>query len=71
MQVHSLKLPLNKKVQIYSPKVACAASVSAGVRRESWDESKKKKDNFRAVTRLETLATQATLKVPKKLLEIF
>ena len=51
--------------------VACAASVSARVRRESWDESKKKKKvmtgmtffapvlTFGAITRLETLATQA------------
>ena len=35
--------------------VACAASVSARVRGESWDESKKR------ITRLETLATQANL----------
>ena len=39
--------------------VACIASVSARVRRESWDESKK--NSFaRAITRLETLATQAS-----------
>ena len=45
------------------------ASVSARVRRESWDESKKNRNergegrewaNFHAITRLETLATQAT-----------
>ena len=35
--------------------VACVARVSARVRRESWDESKKR------ITRLETLATQANL----------
>ena len=35
--------------------VACVASVSARVRRERRDES----SNFRAITRLETLATQA------------
>ena len=40
--------------------VACVASVSSRVRRESWDESKKK--DFRAVTRLETLATQARMR---------
>ena len=56
--------------------IACVASVSSRVRRESWDESKKKgmtgegegneffffcsRSNFRAVARLETLATQAT-----------
>ena len=58
--------------------LACVASVSSRVRRESWDESKKRgmtgegegnegtffffcsRSNFRAVTRLETLATQAT-----------
>ena len=49
--------------------IACVASVSARVRRESWEESKKKRNdlfffnrfrsNFRAITRLETLATQA------------
>ena len=51
--------------------VAYAASVSARVRRESWAEQKKKnsndghdfffcsRSNFRAMTRLETLATQA------------
>ena len=48
--------------------IACVASVSARVRRESWEESKKKgmtfffnrfRSNFRAITRLETLATQA------------
>ena len=51
---------------------ACVASVSLRVRRESWDESKKRNDRegggdfffcsssyFRAITRLETLATQA------------
>ena len=52
-------------------RVACVASVSSRVRRESWDESKKKRkdatfffcsrSNFRAVTRLEKLATQATV----------
>ena len=36
--------------------LACVASVSAGVCREIWYESKKK----RAITRLETLATQAS-----------
>ena len=41
--------------------VACVASVSSRVRRESWDESKKK--DFRAVTRLETLATQARMRL--------
>ena len=40
--------------------LACVASVSSRVRRESWDESKKK--DFRAVTRLETLATQARMR---------
>ena len=58
-------------------RLACVASVSARVRRESWEESKKRNDggrggerrnhlffcrfrsNFRAITRLETLATQA------------
>ena len=47
--------------------LACVASVSARVRRESWEESKKRnppfffrfRSNFRAITRLETLATQA------------
>ena len=48
--------------------LACIASVSARARRESWDESKKRREMrgggrersyFRAVTRLETLATQA------------
>ena len=54
--------------------IACVASVSARVRRERRDESKKKKrndgggerrivfrfhSNFRAITRLETLATHA------------
>ena len=49
--------------------VACVAIVSARVRLEGWDESKKRnegrgggegrKSNFRAKTRLETLATQA------------
>ena len=44
--------------------VACVSSVSSRVRRESWDESKKKRSsrsNFRAITRLETLVTQATV----------
>ena len=46
--------------------LACIASVSARVRRrERWDESKKiffgSRSNFRAITRLETLATQATV----------
>ena len=57
--------------------LACVASVSLRVRRESWDESKKKRkdgggggdstfffcscSNFHAVTRLETLATQAKM----------
>ena len=35
--------------------VACVASVSARVRRESWDESKNR------ITRLERLATQGNL----------
>ena len=47
--------------------VACIARVSSRVRQESWDESKKKgmtgegegNDFAHAVTRLETLATQA------------
>ena len=43
--------------------VACIASVSERVRRESWDESKKKgmrgEGEGSAITRLETLATQA------------
>ena len=43
--------------------VACIASVSARVRRESWGESKKKgmrgEGEGSAITRLETLATQA------------
>ena len=39
-------------------KIACVASVSARVRRESWDLGK-----FRAITRLETLATQAYLNI--------
>ena len=53
--------------------LACIASVSARARRESWDESKKRREMmggggggrerpyFRAVTRLETLATQANV----------
>ena len=41
--------------------LACVASVFARVRRESWDESSR--SNFRAITRLETITTQATLKV--------
>lgn len=50
-----MKLPLNKKVQINSLKVA-----------------KKEKENFCAITRLDTIATQANLNVPKKkLLKIF
>ena len=48
--------------------LACVASVSARVR-EWWEESKKRNDtlffrfrsNFRAITRLETLATQANV----------
>ena len=52
-----------------SPSIACVTSVSTRVRRERRDESKKKemtgegdrfRSNFRAITRLETLATQAT-----------
>ena len=39
--------------------VAYVASVSSRFRRESWDESKKKRNDFRAITRLETLAMQA------------
>ena len=43
--------------------VACIASVSERVRRESWDGSKKKgmrrEGEGSAITRLETLATQA------------
>ena len=43
--------------------VACIASVSARVRRESWGESKKKRNEGEgegsAITRLETLATHA------------
>ena len=54
--------------------LTCVASVSARVRRESWEESKKRnwlgrippsifffcsRSNFHAITRLETLATQA------------
>ena len=58
-----------------SSKIACVASVSSRVRRESWDESKNKErtgegegnegspSNFRAVTRLETLTTQASSKI--------
>ena len=38
--------------------VACIASGSVRVRRENWDES-----NFRAITRLETLASQASFSV--------
>ena len=38
--------------------IACVASGSARVRRENWNESKKRNE-FRAITRLETLATQA------------
>ena len=56
--------------QLGDRRVACAASISARVRRESWDKNKKKgmmgmtfffrsRSNFRAITRLETLATQA------------
>ena len=41
--------------------LACVASVFARVRRESWDESSR--SNFRAITRLGTIATQATSKV--------
>ena len=67
-------------------RLACVASVSARVRRESWEESKKRNDggrggerrnhlffcrfrsNFRAITRLETLATQAKKRwIAKKL----
>ena len=40
--------------------LACVASVSSRVRRESWDEGKKKRKDG-GVTRLETLATQASL----------
>ena len=51
--------------------LACVASVSARVRRKNGDESKKKglkgegEGNFRAITRLETLPTQATEKPEK------
>ena len=38
--------------------VACVASVSALVRRERWDESKKA-PTFFGINRVETLATQA------------
>ena len=41
--------------------LACVASVSPRVRRERRDESKKKWMNFCAMTRLETLATQAII----------
>ena len=41
--------------------LACVASVFVRVRRESWDESSR--SNFRAITRLGTIATQATSKV--------
>ena len=47
--------------------LACVASVSARVCRESWDESKCSRSNFRAITRLETLATQASRLPVKKL----
>ena len=50
--------------------LACVASGSARVRRENWNESKKRNEGggggecsrskLRAITRLETLATQAT-----------
>ena len=56
------------QVKTTGAKLACVASVSARVRRESRDESEKKKEffcsrsNFRAITRLETLATQAIYK---------
>ena len=51
--------------------LACVASGSARFRRENWNESKKRNEGgggfffcsrskFRAITRLETLATQAT-----------
>ena len=61
-----LSCPLHNG-QLGDRRVACAASVSARVCRESWNESKKKRNdlffcsrsNFRAITRLETLATQA------------
>ena len=79
--------PLNCRPNVFLLHLACIASVSSQVRRESWDESKKKKEwqafpllpspspfhllfffcsrsNFRAVTRLETLATQAMLHLP-------
>ena len=77
--------PLNCRPNVFLLHLACIASVSSQVRRESWDESKKKKgmtsvsssplplpllfffcsrSNFRAVTRLETLATQAMLHLP-------
>ena len=39
---------------VFANRLACIASVSARVRRESCTRS-----NFRAITRLETLATQA------------
>lgn len=38
---------------------ACAASASERVRRESWNESQKKLFFALAISRLETLATQA------------
>ena len=46
-------------------RIACVASVSARVRRESWEISIFfcSRSNFRAITRLETLATQAYLNI--------
>ena len=47
-------------------RLACVASVSARVRRESWEESTffySFRSNFGAITRLETLTAQATLKM--------
>ena len=47
--------------------IACEASVSVRVRRESWDKSKKKMplfcscSNFPTIARLVTLATQAKI----------
>ena len=44
-------------------RLACVASLSARVRREKLGREQEKKgmSNFRAIARLETLATQATI----------
>ena len=69
MQVHSLKLP--RKYKLIPWKQPAQQAFQREFVKKVGTRAKKEKDNFRAITRLETLATQATLKVPKKLLEIF